>query len=77
MAGGPNAAAATCLTCALSGTVQRSERIREGIENDWFRCALGHEFGVDFRRGPPVEPLWPPSKEEVKAIQAMAKSNRA
>jgi hypothetical protein len=70
MAGGPNAAVVACLTCLYDdGVVTKAERVVEGVEDDQYQCALGHGFGVDWSRGEPATPQWPPDPEEVAAAQ--------
>lgn len=71
MAGGPFATALPCFRCATAGLVTRAERTSEGLETDLYRCPNGHVFGVDWRRGPPTAPTWPPSPAEVAAIERL------
>jgi hypothetical protein len=60
MAGGPFASAVPCMQCFA-----RAERTGEGQETDWYRCAAGHTFGIDWATGgPPTAPRWPPSAED-------------
>ncbi|MDX2009982.1 MAG: hypothetical protein SFW67_07330 [Myxococcaceae bacterium] len=64
MAGGANAAVVPCDVCLFDeGLVTRAQREREGVESDDYVCARGHRFGVEYRRGPASEPLWPPGPE--------------
>lgn len=72
MAGGPFAEHILCMTCAGDGVVTRAERAYEGVEDDIYICPKGHEFGIDWSRGAPGSPQWPPDPEEVAAIEAMA-----
>ena len=65
MAGGPNAAIVMCMSCG-----GKAIRIYEGYEDDHYRCAsCREEFGLDWRRGPPKEPCWPPTEEELRAVK--------
>jgi hypothetical protein len=73
MAGGPNATAMLCLTC-----LGKAVRIAEGIETDQYRCEqCGAGFGIDWRRGPPAQPTWPPSAEEMAAARILQEQRRA
>ncbi|MEO8702742.1 MAG: hypothetical protein ABI867_22045 [Kofleriaceae bacterium] len=64
MAGGPNAEAVVCMVCLGDGPkLTKATRIYEGDEDDRYRCELGHEFGLDWARGKPTEPQWPPGPE--------------
>lgn len=74
MAGGPFAQQMTCLMCALDGLVVCATRVQEGEEDDQFECPDGHGFAVNFSRGAPKAPVWPPSAGEVQAIEAMGKA---
>ena len=68
MAGGPNAAAMMCMSCG-----EKAVRTYEGIEDDHYHCEqCGVEFGVDWSRGPPEQPCWPPSQVEREAFKAAA-----
>jgi hypothetical protein len=64
MAGGPNAASIACLIC-FRDTQQlvEAKRTAEGMENDQYVCEKSHKFGVDWRRGAPKTPQWPPGPE--------------
>lgn len=73
MAGGANAEFTVCMTCSCDGVVTRATRVYEGVEDDHYVCELGHEFGVDWSRGPPEEVQWPPSTEMVEGIESMKK----
>ena len=65
MAGGIHAAWVMCMHCT-----GRAARTREGIEDDWYRCdECGREFGVDFSRGEPERPCWPPTAEELETAR--------
>jgi hypothetical protein len=68
MAGGPLAREIICFECLEQGTVSRADRIHEGVEDDQYRCELGHQFGVDYRRGPATEAQWPPDPALVEAL---------
>ena len=72
MAGGPHAHTVACVTCAMQGTVTPAARESEGLENDWYVCAFGHRSGIDWSRGAPTTPAWPPSPEEHAQIAAIA-----
>lgn len=66
MAGGKHAEHVPCMVCMMDdGRLIKATRIYEGDEDDRYRCEKGHEFGMDFRRGPATEPQWPPSPELV------------
>ena len=75
MAGGPLAQEIPCFECLNEGKATRATRIYEGVEDDQYRCDLGHEFGVDYRRGPATEATWPLTPEQVAEIAAMAKQD--
>ncbi len=61
MAGGPNAATMMCMHCA-----GKAVRVGEGIEDDLYRCdECGRKFGIDWSRGQPTKPLWPPTPQEL------------
>jgi len=67
MAGGPNAAAMLCTQC-----LGKANRIAEGLEDDYYQCErCGNRFGVDWRRGKPAAPLWPPTEPDRKLAQAL------
>lgn len=73
MAGGPNAAIVACIQCA-----GKANRTSEGCENDSYACEeCGHRFGLDYCRGRPNKPCWPPSPEEAAAIRAFAAARAA
>ena len=63
MAGGPLAQLVTCMDCLTEGQLTKATRTYEGDESDQYRCERGHEFGMDWSRGPATEPEWPPSPE--------------
>lgn len=71
MAGGPFAEFMVCMTCSADGVVTRATRVYEGAEDDHYVCEQGHQFGVDWSRGPPEELQWPPSPEMASAIEPM------
>ena len=71
MAGGPNAKTVACMNCG-----EQADRIFEGIEDDQYQCQKGHGFGIDWRRGPPEKPLWPPTPEERAMIEWMIKQRK-
>ncbi len=70
MAGGPNAAVATCLECGGP-----ADRTYEGLEDDHYTCrACGTGFQICFDpmaggSGPPPEPLYPPPPGVAQAIR--------
>jgi hypothetical protein len=51
------------MDCLMDGVLTKAARTYEGSEDDRYRCKKGHEFGMDFRKGPATEPMWPPSQE--------------
>ena len=62
MAGGPNASIVMCVHCT-----GKASRRYEGLEDDWYLCdECGKEFGLDWSRGQPKRPCWPPSPEELE-----------
>jgi hypothetical protein len=63
MAGGKLAEHVLCMVCLDSGALTKATRVHEGVESDQYRCERGHEFGMDWSRGPATEPLWPPPPE--------------
>lgn len=69
MAGGKFAEEVCCFVCMDEGKATRAKRVYEGIEDDHYRCDEGHEFGIDWSRGEPTEPQWPPPAD----IAAMLK----
>ena len=46
----------------------KARRIYEGDEDDRYRCERGHEFGMNWVRGPATEPQWPPVQELIDAL---------
>jgi hypothetical protein len=63
MAGGNLAAEVACMVCLFDhGRLTKATRIAEGDETDRYRCAKGHEHGVDWPM-PATEPQWPPPAE--------------
>lgn len=75
MAGGPLAQEIPCFECLAEGKATRAERLYEGVEDDQYRCDLGHEFGVDYRRGPATQATWPLTPEQIAEVEAMATDN--
>jgi hypothetical protein len=72
MAGGPNAAFMLCVAC-----LRRAARTAEGKESDTYRCEYcAREFAVDWRRGAPTHPTWPPSEEELNLARALWEQRR-
>jgi hypothetical protein len=67
MAGGPYAAVVMCMLCT-----GKAIRIYEGYEDDTYQCeACGETFGIDWSRGQPDAPCWPPSPEELELARQM------
>lgn len=71
MAGGPLAQEIPCFDCLAEGKVSKATRVHEGVEDDQYECERGHQFGVEYRRGPATEPTWPLTPEQIAAIEAM------
>ena len=69
MAGGKLAEHVPCMICLTAGQITKATRTYEGAESDGYRCEQGHEFGMDFPKGPATEAEWPPSPE----LAALAK----
>ena len=69
MAGGPLVAYVPCMVCLTDGEITKATRVYEGHEADRYECEKGHEFGMDFPKGPATEAMWPPSPE----LAALAK----
>lgn len=68
MAGGPLAQETWCPECyGENNKITKATRVYEGAEDDHYRCELGHEFGMDWRKGPATEPQWPPPPELLAA----------
>jgi hypothetical protein len=63
MAGGPNARVVPCMVCLNDRLLTKATRTREGTETDHYACEKGHRFGMDFPKGPPAEPEWPPNAQ--------------
>lgn len=59
------------MVCLTERKLTKATRVYEGVEDDHYRCALGHEFGMDWSRGEATEAQWPPSQELV----ALTKGN--
>lgn len=78
MAGGPNAVHVACTTCMWQASqITKATRIGEGIENDFYRCEQGHEFGIDWEYGgPPNAPQWPPPAELLEALKKLPGQGR-
>lgn len=53
----------------------KATRVYEGVEDDHYRCPNGHEFGMDWRKGPADEPMWPPSPQLVAELGAPDDTN--
>jgi hypothetical protein len=60
MAGGIHARVVPCMVCLGDDLLVKALRTYEGVEDDHYLCVRGHDFGVDWRRGPATEPQWPP-----------------
>lgn len=76
MAGGPFAAVVACDVCRWRfdrWTV--AERIYEGSENDQYRCAEGHTFGIHWR-SIPDHPMWPPTAADEAVMAAQIEAQR-
>lgn len=72
MAGGPHAHSMLCLSC-----LGRAVRISEGLENDGYKCeSCGKGFSVDWRRGVPEKPIWPPSEEDLRMAREIQRQMR-
>ena len=69
MAGGPFANEVACLPCMMDDVLTKATRVHEGVEDDQYRCERGHAFGVDWSRGAPAEPQWPPPKEIADSLK--------
>jgi len=68
MAGGALAQEVACLQCLSDDhRLTRATRVHEGFESDQYRCALGHECGIDGSRGPAEVPQWP-APPDVQAL---------
>jgi hypothetical protein len=62
------------MDCLEDGVLTKAVRIYEGSEDDHYRCEKGHKFGMDFRRGPATEPMWPPSQEMIEFAKQQQQS---
>ena len=61
MAGGAHARIVPCMVClGDDNQLVKATRTQEGVESDQYHCVRGHDFGMDWRRGPATEPQWPP-----------------
>jgi hypothetical protein len=61
-----------CLSC-----LGRAVRISEGLENDAYKCEVcGKGFSVDWRRGGPDKPIWPPSQEDLRMAREVQRQMR-
>ncbi len=71
MAGNDNARTIVCPTCLYQqGNIEPAQRIREGIETDWYRCQHDHENGICWDGEPlPDSPLWPATDKQEKAAR--------
>ncbi|MFZ5469434.1 MAG: hypothetical protein ACOZIN_08355 [Myxococcota bacterium] len=76
MAGGKLAAEVPCMVCITSGQVTKATRTYEGDESDQYKCEQGHEFGMDWSKGPATEALWPPSPELAALAKPSSKGAR-
>jgi hypothetical protein len=69
MAGGKLAEHVTCMVClGDDALITKATRIYEGSEDDRYRCEQGHEFGMDWSKGPATEPQWPLDPELAAAL---------
>jgi hypothetical protein len=59
------------MVCLGDRLLTKATRTREGAETDHYACEKGHHFGMDFPKGPPTEPEWPPS-EELRSIAKLS-----
>ena len=66
MAGGPHAQHVVCMQCAAKAT-----RTFEGQETDQYSCENGHDFAMDWSRGVPEEPQWPPAADVLALLKSM------
>ena len=67
MAGGPHAAVVMCLHCT-----GRATRVCEGSETDWYVCdECERKFGIDWSKGAPDAPRWPPDPEELEQARRL------
>jgi hypothetical protein len=69
MAGGELAEHVPCMVCLTDGQMTKARRIYEGYESDQYQCEKGHEFGMDWSKGPATEALWPPPPELLALVQ--------
>lgn len=62
-----------CLSC-----LGRAVRVSEGMENDAYQCeSCGKGFTVDWRRGGPDKPVWPPSADDMRMAREIQRQMRA
>ena len=54
------------MVCLGEDTITKATRVYEGAEDDQYVCELGHQFGVDYRKGPATTPQWPPDPRLVE-----------
>ena len=56
-----------CMKC-----LGKANRVAEGLENDEYLCEVcGGGFMVDWSRGAPKEPTWPPSERDLALIERL------
>jgi hypothetical protein len=54
-----------CMTCG-----GKAIRTYEGMEDDHYLCeSCGAGFGIDWSRGAPSHPLWPPTPEDLEMMK--------
>jgi hypothetical protein len=54
-----------------SNQLTKATRHYDGMEDDWYTCELGHEFGIDWSHGgPPSTPQWPPDPQLVAWVKS-------
>jgi hypothetical protein len=68
MAGGPLAKECACFVCLGDNKITKATRVHEGVESDQYVCEKGHQFGVDYRKGPATTPQWPLPPETIAAL---------
>ena len=71
MAGGPHARVVACDLCGRLGTREPAERTYEGSEDDHYRCARGHTFGIHWRQ-PATGPMFEAGEPDREGIAARA-----
>ncbi|CAN5607745.1 hypothetical protein BH11MYX1_BH11MYX1_07720 [soil metagenome] len=69
MAGGKFAQFVPCSVCMEQRLLTKATRVREGVEDDQYRCERGHTFGLDWSKGPATELQWPVPQELADALK--------